>query len=253
MAILSGREMARWMSGCSLTKFSRITAACAVIALGLAFGRCHIMEKSDWKAVRTTAIEKLASDIRRKVGSNFPLNFVESDVIFQFYLGMKRPDTSYEAAAALFSHGKPVFVVLPDQEKLKKVLGTNAPQLFEVAAWKGEKESIYVLSNHPRLEWTPAIAWQWGSVQVLMEDLKPIMMRDRLLVLKAESGDGKARLQNSASGNIWISAQMQGESARPPQELAPLGAVEFSVQAGAALTLRYFDDSASVPTTNQPD
>ena len=253
MAILSGREMARWISGCSLTKFSRITAACAVIALGLAFGRCHIMEKSDWKAVRTTAIEKLASDIRRKVGSNFPLNFVESDVIFQFYLGMKRPDTSYEAAAALFSHGKPVFVVLPDQEKLKKVLGTNAPQLFEVAAWKGEKESIYVLSNHPRLEWTPAIAWQWGSVQVLMEDLKPIMMRDRLLVLKAESGDGKARLQNCSSGNIRISAQMQGESARPPQELAPLGAVEFSVQAGAAHTLRYFDDSASVPTTNQPD
>jgi hypothetical protein len=253
MAILSGREMARWMSGCSLKRFSRITATCAVIALGLAFGRCHIMERSDWKAVRTTAIEKLASEIRRKVGSSFPLNFVESDVIFQFYLGMKRPDTSYEAVAALFSQGKPVFVVLPDQEKLRKALGTNTLQLFELAAWKGEKESIYVLSNHPRLESTPAIAWQWGAIQVLTEDLKPLTTRHGLLVLQAENSDGKVRLQNMSSSNIRVSAQTQGELAGPPQVLAPQAVVEFSVRAGAAITLRYFDDSASVPPTNQPD
>ena len=253
MAILSGREMARWMKGFSLAKFYRTGAVCAVIALGLAYGRCHILEKRDWKATRTLAIEQLASEIRGKVGSSFPLNFVQSDVIFQFFLGVKRPDISYEAAAGLFSDGKPVFVVVPDPEELKQALGTNAPQLFEVAAWKGEKESIYLLSNHPRLEWTPSMAWQWGSLRVLVDDARPGMFRDEQLVLSAENRHGKVRLRNDSSHAVRISARVDGEAVGAPQDLAPQAAVEFQIKAGEPLKLGYFDSAAPAPPTAEPD
>jgi hypothetical protein len=253
MAILSGREMARWAKGWAHTKLFRITAICSAIALGLAYGRCHILEKRDWKAVRTVAIEQLASEINRKVGFNFPLNFVESDVIFQFFLGLKRPDISYEAAAELLSGREPAFVVVPDPEKLKLALGTNAPKLFELAAWKGQAESICVLGNHPWLEWTPSIAWQWGTLQVSVRNARPAQIRDEQFVVSAGSSDGTVHFRNASSRRVQIRALAPGEPAKPFLDLAPLTTVEFPVKAGQSLKLELSRDRPGTPATVEPD
>ena len=46
-----------------------------------------------------------------------------------------RPELSFEAAAARLRGNEPVLVAVRDEERLRQVLGTNAPTLHEVAAW----------------------------------------------------------------------------------------------------------------------
>jgi len=157
-ALIAGRELSRWVERYRLLTLTRTTVVIALITFSATAYKYHYSYPKNIKVVRTTGLRKLAATVRASVGDKFPLTHVDSPFAFQVFLNTKSPMASLHEAAALL-RGKPAaFVAIADLPALEQALGEQGSVLHRLASWKGPgKEALYIVSNHPRLEWTTDI------------------------------------------------------------------------------------------------
>jgi hypothetical protein len=87
------------------------------------------------------------------------------------------------------------FVVVRDLASLESCRKTNAPSLHELARWPATgKPFVRIVSNHPRLEWTPSMAACWGPWRIQTERARIVRASDAEVVVES-SADGKGAIQ----------------------------------------------------------
>ena len=120
--------------------------------VGLAF-YLNTMRVKDAPVVRTMGIKVLAESVRQTGGEDCPLTYVDGPFALQFYLNTKRPEVSFEQAAALLRSNTAAYVVVRDYEKLQGLLGVNSVRLNELARWPDSgKAYVRIVSNRPQWE-----------------------------------------------------------------------------------------------------
>jgi hypothetical protein len=169
-ALLAARELDRWLRRPAPAVVLGWGAAVAVVLLAgtvLIFNRAAARPDT----VEQTLALKTTADRLRATGSDlFPVTHAGDPFALQLFRNTMRPWTSISNAAALLRGEAAAFVSVGDLAGLRRALGDGAPLLHELIHWPAQGEARYALvSNHPRLEWTPRMAFCFGSLEVMTD------------------------------------------------------------------------------------
>jgi 4-amino-4-deoxy-L-arabinose transferase-like glycosyltransferase len=230
LALLTGRELARllalWKPAWDARAVVRLVAGVTVFVLSFLLIYHHILLRRSNAVQRTLAIKKLADDLRRDVGAQFPLTYMGRNPSglnlfpLQFYLNTVRSHVTPEQAAELLRSPTPAFVVVgkvkdrtdegaePPADPLtvlKARLGTNAPPLHELAVCAdGDRVLMRIVSNHPRLEWPAHTVSQTDDLRVEARDAR----------LRHVS-DGEMWFERTAAGGAIVVSNLSTNEAQP--------------------------------------
>jgi 4-amino-4-deoxy-L-arabinose transferase-like glycosyltransferase len=211
-AWLGGRELARFAGRFEPPEVVWTSVAATVVILLL------LVPFNAWSAnrntfvVRTKGIIQLATQIRSQVGAEFPLTHVDDPFALQFYLGSMRRVASFQRAARLLDGDAAAFVVVRDLASLEACRKTNAPSLYELARWPAtEKPFVRIVSNHPRLEWTPSLAACWGPWRVRTENARIVRAsEDEFVVEASAAGKGAVQVTNESEAPQPVRVRFTG-------------------------------------------
>jgi 4-amino-4-deoxy-L-arabinose transferase-like glycosyltransferase len=143
-ALLGGRELQRWLSRIAPVRQLALAAAVVAIVLGGAAG--YYLRRHDVWIERTLGMEKLAREIREKVG-DAPLVHVESPYTLQFYLNTMSTMVSPEEAARRLAGSNRVYATVCNFRLVREHLPEGV-DVNEVARWPDEgKAFVSVISN----------------------------------------------------------------------------------------------------------
>jgi 4-amino-4-deoxy-L-arabinose transferase-like glycosyltransferase len=230
VALLAGRELQRLLQRLSPRQFGALVTSVAVLTLvGLGIYH-HVLLRTAKHSVETLALKSLADDVRSTVGAQFPLTHVDCPYALQFYLETWRPWVTPEQAADLLRGDAAAFLVVVNLEKVKEQLGTNAPPVYELWTRKlNDRETVHLVSNHPKLEWAGNMAMILGPLSLHMEGVKLIQAKEHEFVIERDSKAASAftvtnhsnrteeirvRVANDAAGTVLKRALAPGESWR---------------------------------------
>lgn len=198
-ALLTGREIALWWRHRpKLHLYACLTAALALFLI-IANVYLHRVRTIDEKILETGRVRDFAAFLRGEVGGAFPLMHVDSPFGLQFYLGTMHQNVSATNAAAALSGSGDAFAVVEDVEALRKKLLPNRP-LYDLVQWKiGKTSLLHVISNHPRLEYTPQMTTVVSPVRIEMTGLHLARTSGNTLVFWSRQPHGTLFLTNVTS------------------------------------------------------
>ncbi|MEP6662098.1 MAG: hypothetical protein ABJC04_00415, partial [Verrucomicrobiota bacterium] len=195
-ALLTGREMARLLRSRSKKTILRIALGCSLLYLGaVAVGDYFISPRNRY-ARQTLEVRQIAQTVLNSRDNPFPLTHAGGPFVFQLYLKTFRPYATLEQAAELLK-GKPaVFVAVTDPARLRTLLDSNAPAIYELAHCDpAEKPLLSIVSNRP--------GWEEGTTNVLMiGDLK-IEMAEARLIKERDDEFTFSITSNGARIDLW--------------------------------------------------
>jgi 4-amino-4-deoxy-L-arabinose transferase-like glycosyltransferase len=152
-ALIAGRELARLTQKLSLR--AAYASLCLVIAIGVAgFAVYYCGPRARNTLIQQTiALKKLAYEVERHGGRDFPLQHVDDPMAFQFYLDSLRAPISFERAAELLRGPEPAFIAVNNLAKLEAARKTNDPPLFKLlpAGEDSVKCPTHIVGNRPEL------------------------------------------------------------------------------------------------------
>ena len=205
-ALLAGRELARMLAAWKphWPPQTIVRAAAGLAAFVLAFDIVYhfVLLRYNDSVQRTVAVRDFAREIQDGPGAQFPLTYVDSPFAIQFYLNTMRRQVPADRAADLLKGGVPAFVIVGDAEKYERIrerVGTNAPlyELRYVSAGRG-KYPFWLVSNHPRLEWTERTASLAGPLRIETRDARPVRTRGGEMLFERLSDRGATILSNES-------------------------------------------------------
>ena len=170
-ALLGGREIALWWRHRSRTWLYALLGG--VLAVFLIVSNIYLqrVRTRDPKILETGRVRDLAAMLRGQVGGDFPLMHVDSPYGLQFYLNTMRLNVPLARAARALSGPEAAFAVVANPALLRPLLPAGAP-LHELVQWPlGKTSKLFIVSNHPRLEYTPRLATVVGPVLIRMDGL----------------------------------------------------------------------------------
>jgi len=205
-ALLAGREIARllakWKPHWQSQTIVRVTAGFAAVVLAYVVVHRHFLLRYKDAVQRTLAVREFAREIQASPGAQFPLTYVDGPFALQFYLNTMRTQVQTDRAAELLKGSVAAFVVVGDAEKYQRIreqVGTNGPlhELRSISAGKS-KRPFWLISNHPRLEWTERTASLSGSFRVETHDARPVRTRGGEMLFERLSARGSMTLSNES-------------------------------------------------------
>ncbi len=108
----------------------------------------HIKRPKKRVVRKTTEIRKLANLIAKKNTRNFPIDYVNTTFILQYYLGTMKIHRSLEEVEEILRAPEPRWVVIRRSEKSARLIDELASRFHRVLVWKDSLgERFYVLSN----------------------------------------------------------------------------------------------------------
>ena len=206
-ALLAGRELARllasWKPHWQPRTVMRAAAGLAAFVLAFLVVHHQILFRYKDSVRRTLAAQDFAREIQNGPGAQFPLTYVDSPFAIQFYLNTMRRQVRPERAAELLKGNVAAFVVVGDTNKyqlIRELVGTNGPlhELRYVSAGRGNYP-FWLISNHPRLEWTERTASLVGPLRIETRDARPVRTRGGEMLFERMSERGAMTLTNEAS------------------------------------------------------
>ncbi|HUJ10131.1 MAG TPA: glycosyltransferase family 39 protein [Verrucomicrobiae bacterium] len=210
-AWLGGREIARWLSGVKPAVIipGTLAVTLGLVVVGILYYRQAAQTNVYYK--RTQGMQQLAATIRDRVGEQFPLTHVDDPFALQFDLGTMRQAVSTERAAELLRGNSAAFVVVGDWSKLKKLLGTAATSVHELAGWPAsEQPFVRIVSNHPRLEWTSDMVAAWGTLRLEIEKSRLTYATETEFSLRSEDPHGAVAVTNESEMPRRVRARITG-------------------------------------------
>lgn len=155
-ALLAGRELARLTRALDPGTLARACVATAVVACGFFVVQYHYVARLDPDVQVTLALRHLATEIERAGGGD-ALEFAEAPPALQVVLNVLRPALSLEDAAMLLRNPAPAFIVVENPARLRRMLGPDAPPLYELAhGMLEDRPYLYVVANRPDWSMAPA-------------------------------------------------------------------------------------------------
>jgi 4-amino-4-deoxy-L-arabinose transferase-like glycosyltransferase len=170
-ALVGGRELARVLEWKRIP-IAAATAVIVVIGLGSAFAKYHVTEQKDNQVLETAALKNIAAKIKTAGQGEFPLMHVDSSFALQFYLNTKRPLVPVHMVAEILKQKPAAFVAVSDLGKLQQELGSDSNRMHTLAEWNGRRDACYIVSNHPRLEWTEEMATVIGPALLTLNHVQ---------------------------------------------------------------------------------
>jgi Dolichyl-phosphate-mannose-protein mannosyltransferase len=167
-ALIAGRELATMTRHLADRTLALACAGAIAVTLGISFFAYHWGELRKPAVQKTLAMQRLAETVRRSVGEDFPLTYVDAPLALPLLLDTVRPPTSFRQAAALLAGDAAAFAVVENVGKLRAALVPRV-KLSEVAtAVVDGRPWLRVVSNRPRLEASDPTATFIGPLLVRM-------------------------------------------------------------------------------------
>jgi len=200
-ALIAGRELDRLTRRWSGTAIVRGAGAAALIALAVFTLQYQRLEPKKPAIRQTAAIQSLVRTVRARVGDAFPLTYVpDTPYAVQLAFNTLRETVSYAEAAALLRGETPVFVVVPNAPRLRRLLGADAGPLYEVASVRdGNAPFLSIVSNHPTLEWVDSLTMQTGPLVVQLDGVRLLRTTATEVVLSRGTRGGAATVLNASA------------------------------------------------------
>lgn len=219
-ALLVGRELARWLASFSWPKTRRLVAAATICTLAFLAIYHHVILRSSGHARDAMAMQALADNVSRSLGTQFPLSHVDDPFVVQFYLNTFRPMITPQQAVALLRGEADTFLVVEDMDKIQANLGTNAPPLFEFFPTRLHNGHVVrVVGNHPKLEWTDHMAAIFGPLLLRMDGVKLLRERGNTLVFERQSKPGtRVIITNASAEGQQVRVRFAGDAPGIVQE-----------------------------------
>lgn len=246
-ALLAGRELARllasWKPNWQPRTVVRVAAGLAAFVLAFFVVLHHVLLRYSDSVKRTLAVQDFAKEIQNGPGAQFPLTYVDSPFAIQFYLNTMRRQVRAERAAELLKGNVAAFVVVGDEEKYKRIrelVGTNGSlrELRYVSAGRG-KYPFWLVSNHPRLEWTERTTSLTGPLRVETRDARPVRTRGGQMLFERTSEHGATTFSNEAEEPQTVRLRLTSHG--------PDLTEERLLQPGETWSIGSAGNSASVP------
>lgn len=216
LALLAGRELARWLTAWPARRLWRTAAAVSLVAFaGLLVYRTALLRDSS-AVQRTLACGELAAEIRSTLGTEFPLTYIDSPFALQFRLNTLRFQVLPERAAALLAGPIPAFVVAGDKEayaRLKEKLDPRRPvhMLRLLSSRKGP--TLHLLSNQPRLEWPAEAVFLNGALRIETRDARLVRTRRGEMLFERLGPGGTVTVLNEGPRPQELRVRVRGHGA----------------------------------------
>ena len=156
-ALLAGREVARLTRAVDPGKLNRVLAAVVVLAV-VGFGIHYFGPRARNPLIQQTiATKRLAREIERQGGREFPLVHTDDPTGLQIFLNTYRRPVSFNAAAAMLGGQRPAFVATCDLARLRAALQPGGPPVYSVLEGSGPvaKMRVTIVGNRPLLSPLP--------------------------------------------------------------------------------------------------
>ena len=221
LALLAGRELdrgARWLSGRALATAVALAAVAGLVVFGVEY---HHTERRKPGVRETIALTGLATNVRRAVGTAFPLTFTtDTPPALQLALDTMRPPVAIDDAAALLRSDAAAFVVVSELDRLRRALGAEAARLHVLYRAQGDgTPPLYVVGNRPTLAWDDPTAARVGPLVVRLSGAVLGPAWTDSLELQARSDGGVAEIDNASSAPQHVDVRRGAR--RDARTLAP--------------------------------
>jgi 4-amino-4-deoxy-L-arabinose transferase-like glycosyltransferase len=147
LALLAGYSLDiffRNVSGRRLYRWAAVTAGLVIIASAL---NHHIFMRYSTKTQQTLAMRELATRLRRELGEDARIVFVDAPFAIQFYLRQLQFNTPAPTAAKLLKGTNSVYIVA-SEKGAQKILQGATPLPFTLYSWPSNKTAVIkVFSN----------------------------------------------------------------------------------------------------------
>ncbi len=213
-ALIAGRALADFTRRLKTSTVLAGAAAVSVLTLSFFAVQYHLLWRKSDHVQRTLALKQLAQTVRDQVGASFPLAYAlqTSDTYFvlQMWLSTFRPNVSLPDAAGLLRGDAAAFIVTDNVPALKAALGEGRA-LHELARCDLEGQApLFLVSNHPRLEWTPRMAAGVGPLLVRMEGVKVQQASEHHFVFQRDGAGGSVSVVNQSPAPRFVRIRILG-------------------------------------------
>lgn len=166
-ALMAGRELSRLTRRFSTV---RVWTVFAVILAGGIAGICFYffhLRAQQRLVQQTMAVKRLAAELERKVGKNFPLAHMDSPMAFQLYLNTMHRQISSEQAAELLRGTNAAFVALINPGDLETARRPDDPPMFTLLPPPDQLKQfpVRIVSNRPDFVVTNGLAFPSESIK----------------------------------------------------------------------------------------
>ncbi len=225
-ALLAGRELARLVARFEIVRVLRATAVIIVLLLGQVYYYYHFDEARSKLVVQTGEIEQLSDLVRGTVGRAFPIVHVDAPFTLQTYLNTMRPTITRERATELLAGSNAVFAAVSaaGAEQIAAALAQRGLPVHIVArSSTNAAPAALILSNRPRLAWTPDAVFCSGPVVVTLRNVHAADYSETMIALQPAGKDSSVRILNTGEKDARLRVQPRPGDRFQPVVLPPNG------------------------------
>ncbi len=218
-ALLASIQLARLTQSFSTLRFRKnvlITTIAALVGMGLYLNLIKVRSRS---VKQTTAMRELVRTMRQSLGEHFPFTHAGPPFAFSLEFNQLHQFASYSRAAELLRGESAAFVAVENLARLQQQLGTNGQSCTELMHWPSNRTPmIYIISNHPRLEWTEQMALTTGPFLLEMKGAHLMQMKGSDFTFDTFSKPGWVKFVNSSKREKTIRARFENSSIKGFEE-----------------------------------
>ena len=199
MALLAGRELDRWLPALRPTALARGLALAGALSLAALAG-VHLLRNEAERTVNGQSTRELARVVQERVGSEFPLVYVDAPPLLHLFLNTLTSQAEPREAAELLAQPAAVFVVSRQRTPITEALGLAAARVHEVARWpETGPPYVHIVSNHPRLEWAEDLAGLYPPIRVELHQARLRPRRGAAFQVEARAPDARVVFTNAGA------------------------------------------------------
>ena len=204
-ALLAGRELSRLTARARPQVVERATIAVALLAVA-GFSFYYMVPRGQTRFVRQTiAVRRVAKEIERRGGREFPLTHTDDPIGLQVYLNTYRPPVTLERAAELLRGPGAAFVAVNNRAALESLRRPGDSPLHVLISDNGPvpKLGVSIVSNRPdfavpdeaALAWGPWTVWYRGQLKAAYGDNFELVSEKSLSVTITNEGQDTQALR----------------------------------------------------------
>ena len=191
LALLTGRELAHWLAAVPTKKILGGATVFTVVVLSFLTVYHHVLLRKAQQNMDTLAMHSMAEELRTTVGEQFPITYVDAPFSLPFYLNIYRPWVTAEVGADLLRGEATAFVAVRDPADFENSVESNAPPVKFYSLMSRsikDKRNVTIISNHPRLEWTPHMVAIIAPFYLHLENIKLVRARGDEFIFERQPG-----------------------------------------------------------------
>jgi hypothetical protein len=156
------------------------------------------------KVQKALAVQTLANKIKSLGEGQFPLIYVNDPNTLQALLMTRTRQVNVKTAVTMLKGEAAAFVVVDDGARLRELLdkSNHVSEVFHGPEIYGERLSV--ISNQPKLEWSPHMAFRFDGLKLDMEDARLLKTRNTDLFFSVVSNNCAVTVSNERPDDVRV-------------------------------------------------